>query len=43
MLAAFGWALPAQLGLLCAFAIIAGCDAHYPANAPTDRQDLTKG
>jgi NTE family protein len=47
MLPAFGWALCArwlaQLGLLCAVAIVAGCDAHYPVNAPTQSQDLTKG
>jgi NTE family protein len=47
MLPAFGWALGmrwfAQLGLPCLAAIIAGCDAHYPANAPTESQDLTKG
>jgi NTE family protein len=46
MLAAFGWAPGmrwlAQLGLLCA-AAIAGCDAHYPVNAPENSQDLTKG
>jgi NTE family protein len=33
----------AKLGLLCAVAIVAGCDAHYPVNAPTKSQDLTKG
>ena len=24
-------------------AIVAGCDAHYPVNAPTEHQDVTKG
>ena len=32
-----------QLGFLCALAIIAGCDASYPVNAPNERQDVTKG
>jgi NTE family protein len=33
----------AQIGLLCAATIFAGCDAHYPLNAPTERQDVAKG
>jgi hypothetical protein len=33
----------AKLSLQCAVAIVAGCDAHYPVNAPTKSQDLTKG
>jgi len=33
----------AHLGLSCVVAIMAGCDAHYPVNAPAARQDVTKG
>jgi NTE family protein len=47
MLSAFGRAhwmrRLAQLGLLCAVAIAAGCDVHYAVNAPTEGQDVTKG
>jgi NTE family protein len=33
----------ARLGLVCASAMVAGCDVHYPVNAPAERQDITKG
>jgi len=33
----------ACLQLLCAAAIVVGCDAHYPLNAPIERQEMTKG
>ena len=35
-----GLSVPA---LLCAIALVAGCDAHYPINAPIKHQDVTKG
>jgi hypothetical protein len=36
----FGSVLPV---LLCAIVLVAGCDAHYPINAPIKSQDVTKG
>jgi NTE family protein len=47
MLPAFGLAACmrwlARTGFLGVALIVAGCDAHYPVNAPTDSQDVTKG